>query len=248
MPSMTQHRKFLQAGDWEDWRQEETDQRRGLLPPPVQAPCPDGAVLVDLVPPDDLTVGAMPVIQAIRQRRSRRKYMPDPLTLEELSFLLWATQGLSQKEGSRILRTVPSAGARHPFETYLLVNRVEGVAPGLYRYLPLEHKLCLLDDDERTASEIHIACYEQYVAESAVTFVWIAVPYRTEWRYAALAHRLILLDAGHVCENLYLACEAIGAGACAVGAYDQARLDAILDLDGVEEMVVYLAPVGRVRR
>jgi SagB-type dehydrogenase family enzyme len=143
---------------------------------------------------------------------------------------------------------VPSAGARHPFETYLLVNRVEGVAYGLYRYLPLEHKLCLLDEDARTAREIHIACYEQYVAESAVTFIWTAIPYRTEWRYAHLAHRVILLDAGHVCQNLYLACEAIGAGTCAVGAYDQARLDAVLDVDGDEELAVYVAPVGRVRR
>jgi SagB-type dehydrogenase family enzyme len=243
------NRRFLQSGDWDAWRRESTDQRRGLSPPPLEKPCPEGATLVDLVPPADLTVGGMPVIQAIRQRRSRRKFTRDPLTLEELSFLLWATQGLSQPlgEGSPGLRTVPSAGARHPFETYLLVNGVQGVAPGLYRYLPLEHKLCLLDEDRQTAREIHIACYEQYVAESAVTFIWTAIPYRTEWRYATLAHRVILLDAGHVCQNLYLACEAIGAGTCAVGAYDQARLDAILDVDGVEELAVYVAPVGRVR-
>ena len=242
------NRKFLQSG-WETWRREPTDQQRGLPPPPLEKPCPEGATLLDLVPPADLTVGAMPVIQAIRQRRSRRKFMRDPLTLEEISFLLWATQGLSRPlgEGSPSLRTVPSAGARHPFETYLLVNRVDGVPPGLYRYLPLEHKLCLLDEDRRTVREIHIACYEQYVAESAVTFIWTAIPYRTEWRYASRAQRVILLDAGHVCQNLYLACEAIGAGTCAVGAYDQARLDAILDVDGVEEMAVYVAPVGRVR-
>jgi SagB-type dehydrogenase family enzyme len=242
------NRKLLQSG-WESWGREPTDQQRGLPPPPLEKLCPEGAILVDLVPPADLTVGGMPVIQAIRQRRSRRRFMRDPLTLEELSFLLWATQGLSRPlgEGSPSLRTVPSAGARHPFETYLLVNRVEGVAPGLYRYLPLEHKLCLLDEDRSTVREIHIACYEQYVAESAVTFIWTAIPDRTEWRYASRAHRVILLDAGHVCQNLYLACEAIGAGTCAVGAYDQARLDAILDVDGVEEMAVYVAPVGRVR-
>jgi SagB-type dehydrogenase family enzyme len=249
MFSMTDNRKFLQSGDWDAWRREMTDQRRGLPPPPVEKPCPDESVLVDLVPSGELAVGGMPVIQAIRQRRSRRKFTRDPLTLEELSFLLWATQGLSRPlgEGSPSLRTVPSAGARHPFETYLLVNRVEGVGPGLYRYLPLEHKLCLLDEDGSTAREIHIACYDQYVAESAVTFIWTAIPYRTEWRYAHLAHRVILLDAGHVCQNLYLACEAIGTGACAVGAYDQARLDAALDVDGDDELAVYVAPVGRVR-
>ncbi|MFN2166620.1 MAG: SagB/ThcOx family dehydrogenase [Anaerolineae bacterium] len=247
MPSMTELRKLLQSGDWDAWRLEQTDQRRGLPPPPIEKPCPDGAVLVDLPPSDALSVGAVPVNQAIRQRRSRRKFLSAPLTLEECSFLVWATQGLSRPDGPRMLRTAPSAGARHPFETYLLVNRVEGVAPGLYRYLPLEHQLCLLDEDPDTAREIHIASYEQYVMDSAVTFILTAVPYRTEWRYAALAHRVILMDAGHVCENLYLACEAIGAGACAVGAYDQAQLDAILHVDGVEEMTVYMAPVGRVR-
>jgi SagB-type dehydrogenase family enzyme len=249
MPSIAENRKFLQSGDWEAWRRETTDQRRGLPPPPVEKPCPEDAILVDLAPPDELTVGAMPLIEAIRRRRSRRKFTGEPLTLKELSFLLWATQGLSRPagQGSVSLRTVPSAGARHPFETYLMVNRVDGVAPGLYRYLPLEHKLCLMDEDPRTAREIHIACYEQYVTESAVTFIWTAIPCRTEWRYATRAHRVILMDAGHLCQNLYLASESIGAGACAVGAYDQARLDAILDVDGVEEMAVYVAPVGRVR-
>jgi SagB-type dehydrogenase family enzyme len=248
--SMTHYRKFLQSGDWEAWRRETTDQRRGLPPPPMEKPCPDDAVLVDLVPPDKLTVGALPVIEAIRRRRSRRKFQPDPLTLEEISFLLWATQGLSRPVGERSphLRTVPSAGARHPFETYLLVNRVEGIMPGLYRYLPLEHKLYLSDEHKGTSREIHIACYEQYVMESAVTFIWTAIPYRSEWRYATLAHRVILMDAGHLCQNLYLACEAIGAGTCAVGAYDQARLDAILEVDGDSELAIYVAPVGRVAR
>jgi SagB-type dehydrogenase family enzyme len=250
MQFITHNRRFLQSGDWEGWRSEMTDQRRGVPAPPVEKACPEGAGLVALVPSDELAVGSIPVIEAIRRRRSRRKFLRDPLTLEELSFLVWATQGLSRPlgEGSPVFRTVPSAGARHPFETYLLVNRVEGVASGLYRYLPLEHKLCMLDENRSTVREVHAACYEQYVAESAVTFIWTAIPYRTEWRYSELAHRVILIDAGHACQNLYLACEAIGAGTCAVGAYDQARLDAILDVDGVEELAVYVAPVGRVRR
>jgi SagB-type dehydrogenase family enzyme len=250
MISVADGRRFLKSGDWETWRREPTDQRRGLPPPSVEKPYPIGSVLLDLVSPADITVGHRPLIEVIRQRRSRRRFTRDPLALEEISFLLWATQGLSRPagEGSVSLRTVPSAGARHPFETYLLVNRVESVGAGLYRYLPLEHKLCLLDDDGRVSREIHIACYKQYVAESAVTFIWTAIPYRTEWRYETLAHRVILMDVGHVCQNLYLACEAIGAGTCAVGAYDQVRLDAILGVDGVEELAIYVAPVGRVRR
>ena len=248
MVTMAPNRELLKSGDWDDWERMETDQRRGMPPPPLEKPCPEGAVLVDLAPPADLTLGAMPLIEAIRRRRSRRRFTKDPLTLPELSFLLWATQGVSQLVGGGTvsLRTVPSAGARHPFETYLLVNRVEGVSPGLYRYLPLGHKLCFLKAGDAPASEVHRACLEQYVLESAVTFVWAAIPYRTEWRYSVLAHRVILMDAGHVCQNLYLACEAIGAGTCAVGAYHQAALDAALEVDGEEEFAIYVAPVGRI--
>ena len=123
---------------------------------------------------------------------------------------------------------------------------MDGLAPGLYRYLPLQHQLYLVKAEEGLAAAIDAACFEQYVLNSAVTFLWTALPGRTEWRYAILAHRVILMDAGHLCQNLYLACEAIGAGTCAIGAYDQERLDALLGVDGEDEFVIYLAPVGRI--
>ena len=245
---MKELRAVLKSGDWPAWEQIATDQRRGLPPPPLEKPAPPDAARIDLVPPDRFTVGAMPLVEAIGKRRSRRKYTEAPLTLEELSFLLWATQGVQKVmgEGRACLRTVPSAGARHPFETYLLINRVEGLAPSLYRYLSLEHQLCLVKAEAGLAEAIDAACFGQYVLGSAVTFLWTAVPGRTEWRYVHLAHRVILMDAGHLCQNLYLACEAIGAGTCAIGAYDQERLDALLGVDGEDEFVIYLAPVGRI--
>jgi SagB-type dehydrogenase family enzyme len=193
----------------------------------------------------------MSVRQAIKQRRSHRSFTKESLTLEELSFLLWATQGIEQintHEGRivRTLRTVPSGGARHPFETYLLVRRVEGLVPGLYRYLPVEHKLYVVRDKDLT-EEAHEATRGQFLRQSAVVFVWTVVPYRTEWRYTFLSAKIIAQDSGHVCQNLYLACEAIGAGTCAIGAYDQDKIDPILGVDGVEEFTVYVAPVGKVR-
>jgi SagB-type dehydrogenase family enzyme len=166
--------------------------------------------------------------------------------------LLWATQGASrvvEGPGGRIvrtLRTAPSGGARHPFETYLLVNRVEGLDPGLYRYLPLDHKLVLLSTSADLTDRVHEASRRQFVKESAVTFIWTAIPYRTEWRYAMLSPKIIAQDSGHLCQNLYLASEAIGAGTCAIGAYDQAKIDPILGVDGEEEFTIYMAPVGRV--
>jgi SagB-type dehydrogenase family enzyme len=247
---LAHRRNFLKSGDWTRWQQMATPQRRGEPPPPLEKPAEEGAALIALVPPGELTVGNLPVIEAIRGRRSRRTYTEQALTLEEVSFLLWAAAGLHKivGEGRASLRSAPSAGARHPFETYLLINRVEGIEPGtLARYLPLTHRLCVLKTDSTLAAEMDAACFGQYVAASAATFIWTTIPARTEWRYDLLSHRVILMDVGHACQNLYLACEAIAAGTCAVGAYDQERLDSLLGVDSVDEFAIYLAPVGRVK-
>ena len=255
---MEKYREFLRANLWAEWQKLETDQRKQAPPPPPQKPYPEEAVLVDLVAPAYFTVGQMPLIEAIRRRRSRRRFTEEPLTLEELSFLLWATQGVVQTQsgpadvlwkGVATLRTVPSGGARHPFETYLVVRRVQGFAPGLYRYLPLEHKMCFIREYAQLAARLDDTWGSRgSLAGGAVVFIWTAIPYRTEWRYGTIAPKIITLDAGHVCQNLYLACEAIGVGTCAIAAYDQKKVDAIVGVDGREEFVVYLAPVGRVER
>jgi len=256
---METYRKFLKSDLWEEWRKLETDQRKGVPSPPPQKPYPKDAKLIELVAPEDLTVGKMLLIEVIKRRRSHRKFTKEPLTLEELSFLLWATQGISKVTTRDIskdvrdalsmftLRTVPSGGARHPFETYLLINRVSGLELGLYRYLPLEHKLYLLHTDTELTEKVHDACYKQYVKNSAITFIWTAIPYRTEWRYSILSPKIIAQDSGHLCQNLYLASEAIGAGTCAVGAYDQEKMDLVLGVNGKEEFAIYVAPVGKIK-
>jgi SagB-type dehydrogenase family enzyme len=123
---------------------------------------------------------------------------------------------------------------------------VEGLDEGIYRYLPLAHRLVCEFYEEDLAAKISNACFNQkFVGYSAVTFFWAAIPERMEWRYHLAAHKAIALDAGHVCQNLYLASEAINAGTCAVGAYDQERVDQLLRLDGQDEFVIYLAPVGK---
>ncbi len=237
--------EVLRADMWARWEEVESDQKKHLARPPFQTAHPEDGKMVNLIAPGDLNLGEMSVKEAILRRKSRRAFTATPLTLEELSFLLWATQGVHEVANS-VYRTVPSAGARHPFETYLLVNRVTDVDPGLYRYLSLEHKLCLLKEGSELVSLVHEASNRQFVQESAVTFVWTAVPYRTEWRYGTLSPKLIALDAGHVGQNLYLAAEAIGAGTCTLGAYDQKKIDEVLEVDGHNELAIYLAPVGKV--
>ena len=144
---MTGYRKYYRNQWLPGMSEDETDQMKGLPLPPMQKPYPADAKLVDLVAAKDMTIGQVPLIEAIDNRRSRRKYTDEPLSLEELSFLLWCTQGVQKlvRNGLLTLRTVPSGGGMHPFETYLVVNRVTGVEPGLYRYLALEHKLYPVD-------------------------------------------------------------------------------------------------------
>ncbi len=114
------------------------------------------------------------------------------------------------------MRTVPSAGARHPFETYLLIHDVKDLDPGLYRYLPIEHQLCYVYSPKNAKELILEATFRQkFSAECSVVFIWSCIPYRAEWRYSLVAHKAMLLDAGHICQNLYLACEAIQSGTCA---------------------------------
>lgn len=229
-----------------------SDQQLGVRPPLLQKGCPEGYGVIALPSPESLSVGRMPVIEAIRSRRSLRQYSDEPLTMEELSFLLWATQGVRgiSKGGVHTPRTVPSAGSRHPFETYVAVSRVADLEPGLYRYVPLSHQLCRLlsfDLDSRRRL-IDAVLGQSFVGEAAVAFIWTAIPYRSEWRYSVRAHKVIALDAGHVCQSLYLSSEAVGAGACAIAAYDQELMDEFIGVDGLDEFTVYLAAVGKPRR
>jgi SagB-type dehydrogenase family enzyme len=245
MKDISYYRDFLKSYLWEEWDVLERDQEKGVPQPAPQKPYPEDAELVELLSPQSLTVGNMPLKEVIGKRRSRRRYTDQPLTLEELSYLLWATQGLSG--GKSNLRSVPSAGGRHPFETYLFINRVERLKKGLYRYLPLDHKLLPISDDPELLDRVVDACCSQkFVGGSAVVFIWTAIPYRSEWRYNIIAHKMIAMDAGHLCQNLYLASESIGGGACAIGKYNQEKMDALLGMDGTEEFTIYAATVGKV--
>ena len=230
----------------EEW---ESHQHKGIPPPPLEKPIPKDGFLLKLGKPRFEDFGHITLMRAIGNRESRRKYTPESLKLGELSFLLWATQGIKSIDKNKVWtkRTVPSGGARHPFETYLIINRVESIEPGVYRYLPMEHKILLVDDKKPDPSRTSEACWGQgFVGESAVVFVWAAIPYRTEWRYSVISYKDIAVEAGHICQNLYLACEAIGAGACAVLAYEQKAMDGLIRVDGEDEFTVYLASVGKV--
>ncbi len=206
--------------------------------------------LVSLPAVGTLKMPSIALHQAIEQRRSLRAYSDTPLSLEELSFLLWASNWARDfRSNERIeitLRNVPSAGARHPFETYLYISRVAGLKPGLYYYHPIKHCLALISDREDISEKVFEGCFRQeMVHKAAVTFIWTAVPYRTSWRYGQRGYRYLYLDAGHVGQNLHLAAEAIGGGACMIGAYLDELMNETLEVDGTNEFVIYIAAVGK---
>ena len=228
-----------------------SDQERKLPQPPLEQPYDPDKPGVELPKVNPGEVTDMSLARAIAERQSRRSYNEDYLTAGELSFLLWSTQGIKTAAPKHTMRTVPSAGARHPFETYLLINRVRNedggkIPGGLYRYVASEHKLAEADISAGVARRLTAACLNQkMVAASAITFVWAAMPYRAAWRYGERGYRYLHLDAGHVCQNLYLACEGIGAGCCAIAAFDDDAVNALIKMNGVDGFAIYLASVGR---
>jgi len=242
-----QNRYFLKDSNRKTVDFSKTDQGQGLPPPPVEKPYQNDQKVISLISPSDLAdLYAITLQSAINNRQSRRQFNGESISLTELSFLLWATQGIRQQiDDGHALRTVPSAGGRHALETYLVVINVDNLSAGFYRYLPVSHRILVEKLDGLAGQKIEQAFDQNFMAKAAVVFIWATIPYRMEWRYELAAHRAILLDAGHVCQNLYLACEAIGAGACAVAAYDQEQMDQVIGIDGDDEFVIYTAVVGR---
>ena len=252
-----QGRDFLKSRDTMEMERNglegyQTDQElKRPQPPLVKAPMAGNPI--DL-PRDFEDLGMEDnLVQLLLKRKSSRVYTQEDMSLLQLSFLLWGTQGVKDIRGKSYatLRTVPAGGARHPFETYLLVRQVEGLVPGMYHYLPMTHQLELLSAQEDPQALLDFAeeslCGQRWAAKANVVFYWSFVPYRSEWRYGIFAHKLIMADMGHVGENLYLACAALGLGTCGIGAYDQALCDKAFQLDGEEEYTVYTQTVGTVK-
>ncbi|MDZ7334808.1 MAG: SagB/ThcOx family dehydrogenase [candidate division KSB1 bacterium] len=225
-----------------------SDMSRGIPVPQAEKPIPPDVPQVALPKTEPLlSKFGKEIFFIIKQRRSRRDYLEKPLSLEQLSLLLWATQGLQQAGYGYTLRTVPSAGARHPLETYLLINHLEQLQSGLYRYSPSRHAVIQLRNDPAIVDHLTEACLGQEMFRTcSVAFIWTAVIQRSRWKYQQRAYRYIYLDAGHVCQNLYLACEALKLGCCAVAAFDDDAVNRLLEVDGKEEFAIYLATVGAV--
>lgn len=233
--------------------QQETKYERGRLGggqidwisrPPLYKEYP-GAKKIRLPPPG--TPVRSPFAEILSLRRSVREYSPRPLHREEISFLLWASSGIQRVEDGYPFRTVPSAGALYPVDTYVIANRVEGVERGVYHYGVRDHLLEEVASGDFREDLARAALFQEFCSEAGAAFVWTAVFPRAKWKYRQRAYRYVYLDAGHIAQNLALAAVGLGLGSCQVGAFFDDEMNALVGVDGVEESVIYLSAVGHPR-
>jgi SagB-type dehydrogenase family enzyme len=193
------------------------------------------------------TEGGGDYFELLSKRRSIRNYGPGAMDQQTLSQLLWASQGISLHKEEHQLRTAPSAGALYPIETYVLVNHVDNLKPGIYHYGILRHKLTLIREGDFGKALAQAALGQRMVMKAPVVFVWSALVERSKWKYEQRAYRYIYLDAGHIAQNLALAAVALGLGSCQIGAFFDSEANEVIGLDGVEETVIYMTSVGSLK-
>ncbi|CAB49164.1 SagB/ThcOx family dehydrogenase [Pyrococcus abyssi] len=191
--------------------------------------------------PEPRLRGEMSVEEAIARRRSIRTYKDEPLTIEELSQLLWAAQGITDER--RKFRAAPSAGATYPFEVYVVVGKVMGLKPGVYLYNPFEHSLILVREGNFMQDLEEAALNQKWVGNAAINIVLVAYYERTTSVYGERGIRYVHMEAGHIGQNIYLQATSLGLGTVAVGAFHD---DVVADILGTDGHPLYIFPVGRV--
>jgi SagB-type dehydrogenase family enzyme len=162
----------------------------------------------------------------------------------DLAFLLWASTGIQRIEHGYEFRTVPSAGALYPIETYIAANNVEELKEGIYHYNIENHLLEEIKLGNFGGDLAHAALGQKMCATASVVFIWTAIFGRSKWKYSQRTYRYIYLDAGHIAQNLALAAANISCGSCHVGAFFDDEINSIVDVDGTNESSICLSVVG----
>jgi SagB-type dehydrogenase family enzyme len=238
------------------------DIANGIPQPSFQNPAAENSKLVNLQKINSKTAPKADFFECTSRRISRRAYSKESMTIDELSFLLWCTQGVKEviggyqryiRDGSgrNYLRPVATGGSIPAYETYLAINNISGIDCGVWKYLPLSNQLLYIKSVEDLPMRIsstftNPSQNQSYAAKAAVVFFWVCRPYYGEWRYKETAHKLMLIDLGHISHQLYLATETIGCGCCAIGGYYQDKADELIGVDGEDEFTVLCASVGHI--
>lgn len=186
----------------------------------------------------------MSLEKAIEKRRSVRNYSGRPLTLPQVSRLLFSAQGITGKTYDQPLRTAPSAGALYPFEIYIVANNVEGLAPGIYHYDVLNHSLELVKSGDFRKEITNAGLKQEMLGDADVTFVLSAIFDRIRHKYGERGFRYVYMEAGHISQNIYLQAVSLGLGSVSVGAFLDEEVNRLIGVDGKKEAVIYLHAVG----
>ena len=244
---INENRKFMQCPSFFEGMKE-SDQAKGIQAPPFSKPIV-GELTV--LPTFERVVTEDSYEKLLDIRRSIRKYTDKPMTKTELAFMLWSVNGIQELRGGvGTLRPSPSGGARHPFETYIAVKNVDELEPGVYHYLPTENvgeKKCTIQRVGDKISDYRISemlANQTWAAKAPIVLFYSCIPYKAEWRYVDMAHRVALIDLGHVGQNAMLSAAALGLGSCCMAAYNQKLCDETLGFDGLNEYSVYAVAVG----
>ncbi len=220
----------LLSGALPGWKRRPTDDHRS---DPISLPL-------------DFSDRGLTVEDAIERRRSIRDFPGPPLTLLELSRLLHRASGITDRLSG--YRAAPSAGALYPLELYLVANSVEGLQQGIYQYRPQGHSLDIVREGDFLGHISLAALSQGVVAHASAVLVLAGVFQRSSQKYGERSYRYILMECGHIAQNVYLAATSMGLGACAVGAFLDDEVNGLLGLDGEEEAALHLVCVGRPQR
>lgn len=222
----------------------------GIPEPPRELPIPEGAQILTLPDPKHIQVADMQVRDAIEKWEPVSYFARSSITLEELSFLLWCTQGVREAVADHsTLRNVPSSGARYPIETYFVVGEIDGLQSGLYRYLPVSHRIVLEREGSDLPFEMGTASMNfTLVTRAALTFLWVGIPYRSTWALGNRGFRSVLIEAGHICQALMMAASCIGCEVHPIDLFHDELMMKLANLDPETQWPVYVGAVGKRER
>ncbi len=192
--------------------------------------------------PAPSTTGDMSLEETLQLRRSVRQHTDESLTVQQVSQLLWAAQGVTQEGGKR---TAPSAGALYPLEVHLVARNVDGLEPGVYTFHPNEHQIVGRVEGDLMPRLAEVALGQMWIAEAPAAFVISGVYERTTGKYTTRGERYVHIEAGHAAQNLMLQATALSLGGTTVGAFADGEVSDILKLPEEEEPL-YILPIGHV--
>ncbi len=218
--------------------------------PPHELPAKEGQTIIKLPSPKKFKIPDFPVRKAIENYEPVGFFSRSSVTLKDLSYMLWCTQGFKKTVAETIqLRNIPSSGSRYPLETYFVANEVEGLETGLYRFLPGSHSIVAERIESGLILEMSTASMNfKIMTRAAVTFLWVAVPYRAVWALGNRGYRSVFIEAGHTCQNLVMAAANLGYEVFPTDMFHDELMTKLADLDPETQWPVYLAAVGTVEK